>query len=98
MLVKDGVIQKMFIEPEKPGDPYETSDADTKLNYINPKAKKPDQFAILTREGCDYCAKAKVLLKDLGYDYAEGPLDHRIRTQVVGAVTRSSTLPQVYIN
>jgi len=27
--------------------------------------------AILTREGCDYCAKAKVLLKDLGYDYAE---------------------------
>ena len=64
MLVKDGVIEKMFIEPEKPGDPFEVSDADTMLNYINPKAKKPDQVAILTREGCGYCAKAKALLKE----------------------------------
>jgi peroxiredoxin len=31
MLVKDGVIQKMFIEPVKEGDPYEVSDADTML-------------------------------------------------------------------
>src|SRR5215212_4862110 len=29
MLVRDGVIAKMFIEPEKPGDPFEVSDADT---------------------------------------------------------------------
>jgi glutaredoxin-like protein len=88
----------MFIEPEKSGDPYEVSDADTMLNYINPKAKKPDQVAILTREGCDYCAKAKVLLEDLGYDYAEVPLDHGIRTRVVGAVTARGTVPQVFIN
>src|SRR3954453_6878081 len=39
MLVKDGVVQKMFIEPQKPGDPFEVSDADTMLQYINPKAK-----------------------------------------------------------
>ena len=51
MLVKDGVIEKMFIEPEKAGDPFEVSDADTMLGYLNPKAKKPDQVAILTREG-----------------------------------------------
>lgn len=69
MLVKDGMIEKMFIEPEKPGDPFEVSDADTMLDYINPKAKKPDQVAILTREGCGYCAKAKALLKQLGYQY-----------------------------
>jgi hypothetical protein len=31
MLVKDGVVQKMFIEPQKPGDPFEGSDADTML-------------------------------------------------------------------
>ena len=37
------------------------------LDYINPKAKKPDQVAILTRGGCGYCAKAKALLKELGY-------------------------------
>ena len=38
MLVKNGVIEKMFIEPEKEGDPFEVSDADTMLNYINPNA------------------------------------------------------------
>jgi glutathione-dependent peroxiredoxin len=41
MLVKDGVIEKMFLEP----DGFETiplvSDAETMLNYINPEAKKP---------------------------------------------------------
>ena len=41
--------------------PFEVSDADTMLN-INPKAKKRP-VAILTREGCGYCAKAKALLK-----------------------------------
>jgi len=98
MLVKDGVIQKMFIEPEKPGDPFEVSDADTMLAFINPKAKKPDQVAILTREGCGFCAKAKALLADLGYDYAEIPLDHKVRTKVLGAITGAQTVPQVFIN
>ena len=34
MLVRDGVIEKMFIEPEEPGDPYGVSDADTMLQYL----------------------------------------------------------------
>src|SRR3954467_7429444 len=71
MLVKDGVVEKMFIEPQKPGDPFEVSDADTMLTYINPKAKIPDQVAIFTREGCAFCARAKELLTQLGYEYAE---------------------------
>ncbi len=98
MLVKDGVVEKMFIEPEKPGDPFEVSDADTMLTYINPKAKKPDQVAIFTREGCQYCAKAKALLTELGYDYAEIPLAHTVRSKVVGAITGEKTVPQVFIN
>jgi len=98
MLVKDGVIQKMFIEPEKAGDPFEVSDADTMLNHINPKAKKPDQVAILTREGCGYCAKAKALLKELGYAYSEVKLDHSDRSRVVGAITGRGTVPQVFVN
>jgi glutaredoxin-like protein len=98
MLVRDGVVEKMFIEPQKPGDPFEVSDADTMLAYLNPKAKKPDQVAIFTREGCSYCTKAKALLKNLGYDYAEVPLDHRIRTKVIGAVTGKGTVPQIFIN
>ena len=98
MLVKDGVIQKMFIEPEKPGDPFEVSDADTMLNYINPKAKKPDQVAILTRDGCSFCAKAKRLLAAAGYDFAEVPLPHTIRTKALGAIASVATVPQVFIN
>ena len=98
MLVKDGVVEKMFIEPEKPGDPFEVSDADTMLNYINPKAKKPDQVAILTREGCGFCAKAKDLLKSHGYAYSEVKLDHSDRSRVVGAITGRGTVPQVFVN
>ena len=98
MLVKDGVVQKMFVEPNKPGDPFEVSDADTMLAWINPNAKKPDQVAIFTREGCGYCAKAKALLTELGYDYAEVPLPHNLRTKVLGAVAKAGTVPQIYIN
>jgi len=98
MLVKDGVVQKMFVEPHKPGDPFEVSDADTMLAYVAPKAKKPDQVAILTREGCGFCAKAKKLLKDLGYDYAEVSLGNANRSRIVGAITGKGTVPQVFIN
>jgi len=98
MLVRDGVVQKMFVEPNKPGDPFEVSDADTMLDYVNPNAKKPDQVAILTREGCQYCAKAKALLTELGYDYAEVPLPHKVRSRVVGAVANAQTVPQVFVN
>src|SRR5690606_7953778 len=41
MLVRDGVIEKMFIEPEVPGDPYENSDADTMLSYLAPGQAPP---------------------------------------------------------
>jgi glutaredoxin-like protein len=98
MLVKDGVVQKAFIEPQKPGDPFEVSDADTMLAYINPKAKKPDQVAILTREGCSFCAKAKALLAERGYDYVEIPLEHKARSRAVGAITGRGTVPQVFVN
>jgi glutaredoxin-like protein len=98
MLVKDGVVQKMFVEPQKPGDPFEVSDADTMLAYVAPRAKKPDQVAILTREGCSYCVRAKKLLQELGYDYAEVSLPHKSRSRIVGAITGAGTVPQVFIN
>jgi glutaredoxin-like protein len=98
MLVKDGVVEKMFIEPEKPGDPFEVSDADTMLAYLDPAAKKPDQVAILTREGCGYCKRAKALLTELGYAYAEVPLEHTVRSRVVGAIAGAQTVPQVFVN
>ena len=98
MLVRDGVVEKLFVEPQKPGDPFEVSDADTMLAYVAPQAKKPDQVAILTREGCGYCLRAKKLLKELGYDYAEIALPHKNRSRIVGAITGAGTVPQVFVN
>ena len=98
MLVRDGVIEKQFVEPQQPGDPFEVSDADTMLAYLNPRARKPDRVAVLTRDGCAFCAKAKRLLTDAGYDFVEIPLDHKVRSRAVGAITGAATVPQVFIN
>jgi len=98
MLVRDRKIEKIFLEPQEPGDPFKVSDADTMLKYLNPGAKKPDQVAILTREGCAFCAKAKRQLTDAGYKYVEVPLAHSIRTKALGAIAGAGTVPQVFIN
>jgi glutaredoxin-like protein len=98
MLVKDGVIDKMFIEPDKPGDPFEVSDADTLLHYVNKDAKTPDQVALLTREGCAFCAKAKQQLKDAGVEFADVDLPHTLRTRALGAIAKARTVPQLFVN
>jgi len=36
MLVDDGRIETMFIEPDVAGDPFEVSDADTMWHYLSP--------------------------------------------------------------
>jgi glutaredoxin-like protein len=98
MLVRNRKIEKQFLEPQEPGDPFKVSDADTMLDYINPTAKRPDQVAILTREGCAFCAKAKAQLTDAGIDYVEIPLPHTIRSRAIGAIAGAGTVPQVFIN
>jgi glutaredoxin-like protein len=98
MLVRDKKIEKMFLEPQKPGDPFEVSDADTMLDYLAPGSKRPDQVAILTREGCSFCAKAKKMLDEAGVEYAEVPLPHTVRSKVLGAIAKAATVPQVFVN
>lgn len=97
MLVKDGVINKMFIEPQKPGDPFEVSDADTMLDYINPQARTPESVAIFTKPGCPYCAKAKKMLTDHGYQYEEIILGKDATIAGMRAITAAETVPQIYI-
>ncbi len=98
MLVKDGVIKKMFIEPQRPGDPYEVSDADTMLDYIAPKVTKPPDVSIFTRKGCSYCAKAKGLLHDAGIEFEELELNKNYTDRSLRAVAGGTTVPQVFIN
>lgn len=98
MLVRDGVVEKMFVEPQKDGDPFEVSDADTMLAYINEHAKKPDQIVVFSKAGCPHCARAKAVLEGRGLDYIELPLDNKVRGKVLGAVSGRMTAPQVFIN
>ncbi len=98
MLVRDGVIEKMFIEPDLPGDPFEVSDADTMLAHIAPNAAKPLDVTVFTREGCPFCVRAKGLLRDAGVDYDELMLNRDFSEVTLRAVAGASTVPQVFIN
>ena len=98
MLVRDGIIEKMFIEPDVPGDPFEVSDADTMLAYIAPNANKPADVTIFSREGCPYCVKAKVLLHDAEIDFEELVLNRDFSESSIRAVSGESTVPEVFIN
>jgi glutaredoxin-like protein len=98
MLVKDGIIEKMFIEPDLPGDPFEVSDADTMLAYIAPHAAKPLDVTVFSREGCPYCARAKGLLHDAGIQFEELVLNRDFSESTIRAVSGVSTVPQVFIN
>lgn len=98
MLVRDGEIEKMFIEPEKPGDPFEVSDADTMLKYINPKTKAPASVSIITKPGCPFCAKAKEMLQGHGIAYEEVVLGRDATIRSLRAITGRDTVPQVFIN
>lgn len=97
MLVKDGVIEKMFIEPEVDGDPFEVSDADTMLDYINPNAQKPQAISLITKPGCPYCAAAKQMLNERGMAFEEIVLGHDATLRSVRAITGKETVPQVFI-
>lgn len=98
MLVKDGVVEKMFIEPEEPGDPFKVSDAQTMLNYLNPQAAKPKSVFLFAKEGCPFCARAKALLKEKGLDYEVVTLGKDVTTRSLRAAAGATTVPQVFID
>lgn len=95
MLVNDGKIEKMFIEQDRPGDPFDQSDADTMLNYLGAKASP--SVTMFTRPGCPFCAKASEILREHQLDYEELVLniDYSIKTLV--ALSASTKVPQVFI-
>lgn len=98
MLVKDGVIEKMFIEPQEPGDPYHVSDADTMLEYIAPKAAKPLSVTVMTRNGCPHCSRAKGMLREAGIDFEELLLNRDYTDRTLRAVAAAKTFPQIFID
>jgi len=98
MVVRDGVVEKMFVEPENPGDPYEVSDADTMLEHLAPSAERPASVTVFARKGCVHCARAKRLLESHGYEYEELVLNRDYSDRTLRAVAGATTFPQIFVN
>lgn len=97
MLVRNGMVEKMFVEPEEPGDPFKVSDADTMLKYLSPEYKVQESVSIITKPGCPYCAKAKQMLMDKGIAFEEIILGKDATTVSLRAISGRTTVPQVFI-
>ena len=97
MVVRDGVIEKMFIEPEKPGDPFEVSDADTVLDYLAPGHVRAEPATLFTREGCPHCQRARTLLEGAGIRFEEIALGNGVSTDTLAAVAGQTSTPQIFI-
>ena len=98
MLVNDGKIEKMFIEPDVPGDPFEVSDAETMLKYLRPNQQSLGPVLMLAREGCPYCARAKSMLDEKGIAYDAVYLGDQLTMQGVKAASGAAKVPQVFID
>ena len=98
MLVRNGIIEKMFIEPDLPGDPFEVSDAETMLHYVAPQAELPLDVTVFSRDGCPFCVKAKGMLRDSGIEFDELVLNRDFAESTIRAVSGRSTVPQVFVN
>lgn len=98
MVVNDGVIEKMFIEQEVDGDPFEVSNAETVLKYINPDYEIPKSVAIFTRPGCNFCAEAKELLIKNSVDFEEHVLNEDYTIKTLVAISGKTQVPQVFVN
>lgn len=100
MLVDDGVIVKHFIEPDKEGDPFEVSDADTMIKFLKNDVVLPASVTIFTKKGCPFCKEAKELLTKTGYMYNEVELSDARRQRVLSGITgkKRPTSPQIFMD
>jgi glutathione-dependent peroxiredoxin len=97
MLVENGTIEKMFIEPDKAGDPFEVSDAETMLRYLRPDRRSLGPVLVLARHGCPFCARAEAMLTERGIVFDAVYLGDELTMRGVKAASGSSTVPQVFI-
>lgn len=94
MLVENGTITKGYVEPDEPGDPYTVSDADTVLRDLVPIQDVPPDIFMLTKPGCQHCAKARRMLDERGLEYESVDATPRM----LRAVSDQPTTPQVFVD
>ena len=94
MLVRDGTVEKQFVEPEVEGDPYEVSDADTMLAYLAGEGEIHHDVLLFTKRGCSHCARAKGALGERGLEFREV----QSTPGMLRAVAGRPTTPQVFVD
>ncbi len=92
LLVRDGVVERAFVEADVPGDPYEVSDADTMLRALGGEA--PPDLVLFTKPNCGHCARAKKALAEAGLRCTELPATPTVLRALPGGLTT----PQVYVD
>ena len=97
MLVRNGTVEKMFIEPQVPGDPFEVSDAETMLNYICP-GETPKGLAIFSRTGCGHCVAAKQLLVEKDISFEEIIIGKQVSVLSMKSITGTTASPQAFVD
>jgi glutaredoxin-like protein len=94
MIVNDGRIEKMFIEPDEAA--FGVSDGDTALRYVDP-SRTLGNVTMFARHGCPFCERAKSLLTERGVPFEVIYLGEGITMNSVRAASGAAKVPQVFI-
>ncbi|XXQ31958.1 Thioredoxin domain-containing protein [Plasmodiophora brassicae] len=98
MLVRDGLIEKAFVEPNVVGDPYAVSDADTMLAYLCPSLILQPDITVFTKATCPVSHAAKEWLKNRSLSFSEVVVGKDVSNQVLRAVSGSTKVPQIFVS
>jgi len=97
MLVKDSIIQKLFQEDHVEGDPFERSDAETMLKYLNPTIELPPKVSFFGRPDCPHCARARAFLHRESIPFEEITLDKEVTTWSLLAISGQDRTPACFV-
>lgn len=95
------MVEKAFVEADVEGGPYDVSDADTMLAYLNKGAVMAPNVTIFTRPGCGRCGRcvrAKGNLAERGIDFEEVVPEDGLTSRSLRAVAGAEAVPQFFID
>ena len=93
MLIRDGTIEKAWVEPESDGDPFAVTTADVMLRHLRPEAE-PLDVMVFTRPDCSWSRRALQALDAAHIAYRTAEIGPRGLRGVAG----TQTTPQVFVD
>ena len=93
MLVRDGTIEKAWVEADEAGDPFAVTTADVMLHHLRPDAH-PLDVMVFTRPNCGWSRRALQALDAAHIPYRTAEVGPRGLRGVAGR----QTTPQVFVD